>query len=70
MDAINNAMSRMGFNFVTRFTSNFMNRSNTTDQLPDWTDFKVKFKIQTNRKNCFILTLLLVFGLAETTENA
>lgn len=43
MDAINNAMSRMGFNFVTRFTSNFMNRGNTSNQLPDWADFKVKF---------------------------
>lgn len=44
LNSLTSAMSRMGFNFVNSFTSNFMNRRNS-DQLPEWMDFKVKSKI-------------------------
>lgn len=46
MNALTDAMSRMGFNFVNSFTSNFMNRRNSDQlQLPEWMDFKVKFNL-------------------------
>lgn len=41
LDAFANTMVRMGSNFVTSFTSNFMNRRNS-DQHPEWADFKVR----------------------------
>lgn len=46
--AINDVMSRMGINFVTHFTSKFMNGKNS-DQHPEWIDFKVKFKLTENK---------------------